>query len=171
MPFLRSIAQGPLWREMEKSSRTSLSIETTLPPLSPAFLPKGQMGRHFRAVSRNGQVLLMSPQPLGEMEHRRVRLRVSIWHRAHLPREAPGPWGLLLFARALEVSAGPGVQFPVLAAALGGAHACEAALSVELGGGRFLNFLPEGPLSGSGLSLPREEPAHGSRAATKRETP
>lgn len=146
MSFLRSIARGPLWREIENSWRTSHWLEAALPPLGAAFISKGKIGRHFRAVSRNGMVLLIGAEQHAEISAARMRLRMSIWHRAHLPNEAAEPWGILLYAQRGEANgpaAIPAAGHRGLIASLDADHAPDSALSIELGGQRVLNFFSE----------------------------
>jgi hypothetical protein len=68
-------------------------------------------------------------------------LCLSIWHRRHLRDEPPSPWGILLVAKPAAAPR-PGAQRSLLVASLGASHASDAALSIDLGGQRFLNFLP-----------------------------
>lgn len=140
MNFLRSIARGPLWDDIENASRTSSWLDVALPPLGPAFISKGKMGRHFRAVSRNGLVLLICAEPHPEIGAKRMRLRLSIWHRAHLPGEAAEPWGILIYAQRCQGNGSPAIANRSLMALLDDDHAADCALSIELGGRRVLNF-------------------------------
>jgi len=137
---MRSIARGPLWTEFESSQRTSLSLNVTLPPLGPAFIPKGKVGRHFKSISRNGLILVMSAVPLKELaESASVQLRLSIWHSSHLPSEPALPYGLLLYAQPLQIiSTQPRER--LYRAEMTASHSTGAAFSLELGGGRFLNI-------------------------------
>jgi hypothetical protein len=142
-PFLHQIARGPLWREFESSSQTSLALDVVLGPLTQAFIAKGKVGRHHRFISRNGLVLVMGVEPLGEMERRRVRLCVSIWHRSHLFGEPPRPWGILVrvhCAGQLEIPSVRERTSTLLRAELTSVHAPDAALSIDLGAGRVLSF-------------------------------
>jgi hypothetical protein len=137
--LMRSIARGLLWSEFE-SSRTSLLLDVTLPPLGRAFIPKGKIGRHFEFISRNGLVILMSAVPPKELQNpTAVRLRVAIWHRAHLHTEPTTPFGLLLHAQPLQIIATQARE-RLYRAEVTASHSADADLSLELGGERFLNI-------------------------------
>lgn len=62
--LMRSIVRGPLWTEFESSPSTSLFLNVTLGPFGPAFIAKGKVGHHFKSISRNGLIILMSAAPL-----------------------------------------------------------------------------------------------------------
>jgi hypothetical protein len=82
----------------------------------------------------------MSTAPLQELAvNAHVRLRLAIWHRAHLPNERATPYGLLLHATPRDESH---LRASLIRyhAALDASHSPDAALSLELGGRRFLNF-------------------------------
>jgi hypothetical protein len=138
--LMRSIARGPLWIEFESAHRTSLLLDVALCPLGPAFIAKGKVGRHHKSISRNGLIILMSAAPLQELlDATLLRLRLAIWHRSHLPNDPATPYGLLLNVRLPRITqkqVGESGYRTLIAAA----HARDAALSLELGGGRFLNF-------------------------------
>jgi ferredoxin len=142
LPFLRTIVRGPLWEEFEAFCRSSLPLEVCFCHLERAFVPKGQVGRHFRSISRNGMVLMLSPRPTYELDDQQLHLRLLIWHRSHLPREPATPWGILLFARASKATDGPKSERSIFVVALEDSHDATAALSAELGGARVLNFFP-----------------------------
>jgi hypothetical protein len=143
LPFLRSIVRGRLWEELEASRRPSISLEVSLCRLERSFMLKGQVGRHFHSISRNGLVLLLSSRPVEELDNLQLHLRLSIWHRSHLPREPATPWGILLFAQASAAPYGLNREPPTLLTTLADSHATAAALSIELGGARVLNFFHE----------------------------
>ena len=142
MSLLQSIAQGPIWKDFEEAHRSSILLDAALPCLAPAFESKGRIGRHFRAVSKNGQVLLLTPREAGEMEDAITRLRLSIWHRPNHSGEKPEPWGISLCA--LANCTGFAAQPRLLFAKLDHGQARGAALSIALGDERFVNFLPSG---------------------------
>jgi hypothetical protein len=104
--------------------------------LRPAFLPKGQVGRHFRAVSRNGRVLVASDMPLEAMSGRVVSARFQTWHKAILPEELPVAWGVLLCIRAER---GSGAA-PMYEARLVHEGQDDSALILEVGGLRVLEI-------------------------------
>ncbi|MGH9684841.1 MAG: hypothetical protein ACRD4S_14660 [Candidatus Acidiferrales bacterium] len=146
MLFLSSIAAGSLWSEFDSGIWSSMLLDVTLPPIASAFIAKGKVGRYNRAIARNGMVLLLSSCELPKLERSRIRMRISIWHRVVLPGDRPAPHGLLFVADAFK---GGGMQggnaqdsaLQSLAGSLSGSHDTSALLSIDLGGGRFLNFV------------------------------
>jgi hypothetical protein len=139
--LMRSIARGPLWTEFESSRRTFLPLGVALPPLRPAFIPKGKIGRHFKSVSRNGLILLMTTASTDDLQYSTaVRLRIAIWHRAHLHTESATPYGLLLHAQPLQIISTKSHQ-RLYRAEVTASHSAGAALSLELGGERFLSIV------------------------------
>lgn len=141
--MLRAIARGPLWDEFESSHRTSLSLDVALLPLGLAFIQKGKVGRHFKFISRNGLILIMTTTLLRDLpDSAIIRLRLATWHRSHLQNERAMPYGLLLHARPLQIthmqSRAHLYRTEVIAC-----HSEGAVLSLELGGERFLNFFDE----------------------------
>jgi hypothetical protein len=136
-----SLASGPLWVEFESSAQSSLRFDAAFCPLGSCFIPKGNIGRHFQSISRNGLILLMSTTPAREFgQGALVHLRLSIWHRAHLPGEAAAPYGLLLHAQDLEPVESHASAGPLYRAEIAPAPLSTRVLSVALGAGRFLNF-------------------------------
>jgi hypothetical protein len=79
-----------------------LSLMVSLCDLRPRFIPKCKVGRGYRAIARNGRVLLASDCPLVELANRIVCLRLQTWHKAILPGDPPAPYGLLLCVRCKE---------------------------------------------------------------------
>jgi hypothetical protein len=90
--------RGPLLAE---ARRWPLSFGAVLCDLRPRFLPKCRVGRGYRAVARNGRVLLASDLPLDELTGRAARVRLQTWHRAILAGDTPEPYGLLVCVRCL----------------------------------------------------------------------
>ena len=139
--FLRAIAHGPIWNHFRKSGKSSVMLDTILCPLGRAFILKGKVGSHWRSISRNGLVLLVSRSPIAELENVRVRVRLAIWHRSHLHAERAKPWGILLCANTLEGSRKSDQMGDFMRTAIAREPVAEAALSIGLGGERTLNFL------------------------------
>src|SRR6185437_14402396 len=139
--FLRNIAQGPIWREMESRGSAAI-LRARLGDFGASLIAKGKVGRHFRAISRNGLVLWMSALPMSECCDAMLRLRISIWHRASLPGERPSPWGLLVYVEPCPSAAPDSVSPPesVYDGTFESCAAPHAALSIELCNRRFLNF-------------------------------
>ena len=135
--YLESLSQGR--RKLNHTRHNSL-------PFRPPFIGKGRIGSHGRSISRNGLVLLMSRSSVAELEleNARVRVRLAIWHRSHLRGERAKPWGILLCANILEASCGSGQLGDFMRPVVAGGPMAEAALSIDLGGERTLNFLAPG---------------------------
>jgi hypothetical protein len=139
--MMRSIARGPLWDEFEPSRRTSLLLDVTFPPLGPAFIAKGKVGHHFKFISRNGLILVMSTLALRDLpDPVTIRLRLAVWHRSDLQNEPAMAYGLLLHARPLHIT-GIESRERLYRSEVNSSHPSDAALSLELGGERFLNIL------------------------------
>lgn len=139
--LLRAIAHGPIWNHFRKSGKTSVMLDAILCPLGRAFIGKGKIGSHCRSISRNGLVLLMSRSSVAELENVRVRVRLAIWHRSHLRGERAKPWGILMCVNTLEGSRKSDQIGDFLRTAITQKPIAEAALSIDLGGERSLNFL------------------------------
>jgi hypothetical protein len=129
---LRSLLHGPL---LSPEMPWPLTLRARLGDLRPRFLPKGEAGRGFRAVARNGRVLLASDRPVAELAGRHAEVRLQTWHRAILPGEAPRPWGVLLCVRGLGDGAAADYT-----AALQRAGEGAFALALDVGGGMWLFF-------------------------------
>jgi hypothetical protein len=136
------LLHGPL---LDRAGSLPFTIRVVLCDLSARFLAKGRAGRGYRAVARNGRVLLASPMPLSELAHREVRVRFQVWHTAVLPGDAPEPHGILLGARApLARRTTPDAE-NVYRAQLVRNVAELFVLELEVGGGMSLAFSkPEG---------------------------
>jgi hypothetical protein len=137
----RHLLNGPL---LAAGVPWPLTLRARLGDLRPRFLPKGPAGRGFRAVARNGRVLLASDRPASELAGRAAEVRLQTWHRVILSGEAPRPWGVLLCVRCLDDAAE--VDY---VAQLGRAAEGAFDLALEVGGGMRLQFR-RAPLSFSG---------------------
>lgn len=140
MPRLCSIARGPIWSDFEEAHRSSILLHAAVPCLAPAFTSKGRIGRHYRAVSPNGHVLLVTSCEASEMHDAIARLRLSVWHQSRHRGEPAAPWGIVLCT--LLHCTGFADQPRLLFAKLDTSPAEHAALSISLGVGSFVNFLP-----------------------------
>ncbi|HEV2949452.1 MAG TPA: hypothetical protein VGX70_18900, partial [Gemmataceae bacterium] len=58
---LKHLIRGSL---LESVDSESIRFGAILGDLRPRFIPKGQIGHGYRAIARNGRVLLASTQPL-----------------------------------------------------------------------------------------------------------
>jgi hypothetical protein len=90
------LLHGPL---LDQAGRLPLTVTAVLCDLRPRFIAKGTAGRGYRAVARNGRVLLACDQSLAELVGRAARIRLQVWHRALLPGDRPEPYGLLVCIR------------------------------------------------------------------------
>jgi len=113
-----------------------LTFRVQLDDLRPRFLPKCQIGRGYRAIARNGRVMLASDRPLTNLIGQEVRLRIGVWHRAIMTGDRPEPYGILLYVRA---AVGPGNE-PIFSARLMTGPPDSADLALDVGGGKALVF-------------------------------
>lgn len=125
-----------------------LRLFVRLGDLGPAFLPKGQVGRHFRAIARNGRVLLASDLPATAWAGRCARARLQTWHKVILPGSPPEPYGILMCLWTLKDAASERFYEGHLQ------QAADASLPLclELGGRRWLGFRRRDP--GAEVILP-----------------
>jgi hypothetical protein len=130
---LTELLSGPLFTSPQD---LPLCLHAQLCDLRPRFLPKGRVGQGYRAVARNGRVLLATNRPLAEWVDRPAQVRLQIWHRAILPGDRPEPYGILLCLRDILESA----LMPIYTTRLVGMPDPSCALAVELGGGLVLEF-------------------------------
>ena len=140
--LLDSLLRGPLWLATRS---WPLTLNACLCDLRSRFLPKDRVGRSYRAIARNGRVLLASDKTLEELAGWIARVRLQTWHKAILPDEQPEPYGILLRLGALDHRAELDVYGTRLASA--SQEACELALDV--GGGLRLEFRREAKYTAS----------------------
>jgi hypothetical protein len=119
------------------------SLRVRLCDLRPRFLPKCVIGSGCRAVARNGRILLCGDRPLDELSGQSVRVRLQTWHRAILPGESPGPYGVLLCVRCLPTD---DLSRSVFTTQLVRRSEAEGELRVEVGGGMVLDCRAGGRL-------------------------
>jgi hypothetical protein len=122
----------------------SLCFQAILCDLRPRFIPKCRVGGGYRAVARNGRVLLASNLPMESLIERKVAIRLQLWRKIILPGTKPEAYGVLMCARGLD----PGVRSGFEGQAV--YHSClvseppsAADLAVDLGGGMALVFFPQ----------------------------
>jgi hypothetical protein len=130
---LTDLLWGPLLTSLEA---LPLRLGVRLCDLRPRFLLKGRVGPAYRAIARNGRVLLATDRSLAELVDRPARMRLQVWHRRILPGDAAEPYGLLFSVRGVPLSA----QEQMYATRLVGAPASSFALAMDLGGGLVLEF-------------------------------
>jgi len=98
---LKHLIFGPL---LESGDRQSICFRAILGDLRPRFIPKGQIGRGYRAIARNGRVLLTSRYPLDELIGREADIRLQAWRKVILPGEEPEIFGVLICVQGFEDS-------------------------------------------------------------------
>jgi hypothetical protein len=97
---------GLLWGPLVSPPQIwPLRLDARICDLRPRFLPKDRVGQGYRAIARNGRVLLATDRPLTECVDLPARVRLQTWHRAILPGDRAEPFGLLLCIRSLSPSA------------------------------------------------------------------
>lgn len=131
--LLSEFVWGPLFTSPQA---LPLSLDVWMCDLRPRFLAKGRVGHGYRAIARNGRILLATGYPLAEGANRPARARLQVWHRAILPGDRPEPYGLLLCVRA----ALPPAPGPFYATRLVETPDASFALAVAIGGGQILEF-------------------------------
>jgi hypothetical protein len=146
-----SLLRGFLW---STTPSWPLAFDVHLCDLRPRFLLKGRIGRGYRAIARNGRVLLASDATLPVLAGRLARVRLQTWHKSILPGDRPQPYGILFCVRALEhpphrtlssmSGREGGVTEPgardVYTTRLGSASHEPFELALEVGGGLRLEF-------------------------------
>jgi len=138
---LAPLLGGLLLEQNDVLPAEGLQMTTALGDLGRAFIPKGGVGRHYRAVSRNGRVLLATDRPLEECGNRIVWLRIACSHRQILSDDESCQWGVLLVAwTPPELSAAASPRPVVYEAHISRDLAPGAELSIDLGGLRVLSL-------------------------------
>jgi hypothetical protein len=109
--------------------------------LRPRFLAKGKAGRGYRAIARNGRVLLASDCAVAELSGRIAQVRLQTWHRAILPFEPPESYGVLVVAQC-DLRCPEGISYGTRLV-----KTCEEpfALALDLGGGQTLQVYELAP--------------------------
>jgi hypothetical protein len=129
-----------LWEDLDRRRAGSLRLRAEFCDLGHAFIPKGQVGRHSRSISRSGLILLMNSMPSEKMQGSMADVHVSVWHRSILPQFPPEPYGVLLTLRpALRGVLHQRMEHTYIAT-LREASSPDFVLSLDVGGGRILVF-------------------------------
>jgi hypothetical protein len=134
--LLATLISGPLVEPI----RLPMTLPALLCDLCPRFIPKSQVGRGYRAVARNGRVLLASDLPLPELAGVQAQVRLQIWHKVILPDDPPSPYGLLLCIRTGKGADSPVLYRTRLVRRSGSAGPTSAGLTLDVGGGMELEF-------------------------------
>jgi hypothetical protein len=86
-----------IWgHRLESANSEAIVFHAILCDLRPRFIPKGRVGRSFRAISRNGRILLISRIPLDELLGREVVIRLQPWRKVILIGDKPVLFGILM---------------------------------------------------------------------------
>jgi hypothetical protein len=129
------LLHGPLF---ESAGRLPIIVSASMCDLRPRFLEKGMAGRGYRAIARNGRVLVASWLPLADLPGRDAQVRVQTWHRVHLPGDVLRPFGLLVCLRpCASARAKPLYQAELMRSGFG-----EFVLELAVGGGMILALQP-----------------------------
>src|SRR5437870_4378628 len=131
--LISELLSGPLFTGAQA---LPLRLDAWMCDLRPRFLAKGRVGQGYRAIARNGRVLLATDQPLAELVERPAQARLQVWHRAILPGDAAEPYGIVLWMRSDPRSA----PCPVYTTKLVRDPAPCCVLAIQLGGGLVLEF-------------------------------
>jgi hypothetical protein len=131
LELLDELLQGPAW---STARAWPLTLTVRCCDLRPRFISKGRVGRHYRAIARNGRVLLASDVTLAELVDTIACLRMQTWHSAILPVDRPSPRGILLVFRRSEQ------ETAMFETRLSGLSAEPCELGIDVGGGSRLEF-------------------------------
>jgi len=136
MPEALAIPEGLL----VDGGELPLSLNACLCDLRPRFIPKGQVGQGFRAVARNGRVVLASDVPVTELPGRVAHVRVQTWHKVILAGELARPYGLLLCVRQAGHAKTAAILQTRLVNAVDRNVSADVVLAIDVGGGSVLEF-------------------------------
>ena len=126
-----------LWGPLLPSPQVlPLRLQLWLCDLRPRFLAKGRVRQNYRAIARNGRVMLATDRPLADLTDRPARARLQVWHRAILPGDRPEPYGIVFYLRSVSRSLGS----PVYRTRMVKTPAPGCSLALDLGGGLVLEF-------------------------------
>jgi hypothetical protein len=125
-----------LWGSRLASQALPLSLHARLCDLRSRFLAKDRVGRSYRAIARNGKVLLATDRSLADLADQPGRVRLQVWHRAILAGDKAEPYGILLCIR----SGSRSVIRPIYRAGLVRCPSPTCPLALEVGGGLVLEF-------------------------------
>jgi len=122
----------------------SVCFRAALCDLRPRFISKGRVGRSYRAVARNGRILLASNLPLESLGGREAEIRLQPWRKIILSGDRPEVYGVLMCVRCLDpgdhVGSSRNAGNAVLQTNLVGSCRQPFDLAVDVGGRIFLVF-------------------------------
>jgi hypothetical protein len=143
MTFRSDAAGNLLWGTvLDQAGGLPLSVLSLLPDLRPRFMAKGKVGRGYRAIARNGRVLMASDRNLAELAGEISLVRLQAWHRSILPREPRRPYGLLLVVQRVLPTSGAEVPYTVR---LVDVAKVQSDLVLNVGGCKVLEFVQPPP--------------------------
>lgn len=134
-----------IWgRLLESADAESILFHAILCDFRPRFIPKGRIGRGYRAIARNGRVLLTSRLPLEALVGQEAIIRLQPWRKVILAEEKPQVYGIILSARCTD-PAGPScldraTQDKTFQTRLSDESQALADIALDVGGGRTLLF-------------------------------
>ena len=134
-----------IWgRLLESAEAESILFRALLCDLRPRFIPKGRIGRGYRAIARNGRVLLTSRLPLEALVGREAVIRLQPWRKIILPGEKPQVYGILLSVRCIDP--GPSrldraIKDETFQTRLSDDSQAPADMALDVGGGMTLLFV------------------------------
>jgi hypothetical protein len=118
----------------------SICFRAVLCDLGPRFIPKCRVGRGYRAVARNGRVLLASNVPIESLVDREAQIRLQPWRKVILPGERPEIYGILMCVRSVDPTPSEKRRGPKFRALLASETSTSAELALDVGGGMKLVF-------------------------------
>jgi hypothetical protein len=128
--------------ESDSADSESLCFRALLCDLRPRFIPKCRVGNGYRAVARNGRVLLASNLPLESLIEREANIRLQPWRKVILPGERPETYGVLMCARSAHGLRSLLEGHTVYQSCLLNEPQSSTDLAVDVGGGKVLVFFP-----------------------------
>jgi len=141
---LERLIWGPLWMGRDHGCE-SIIFDAVLCNLRPRFIPKGRVGRGYRAVARNGRVLLAANLPLEALADSLAAIRIQPWHKVILPGEMAELFGILICASCPDPGKPSGLhqatKEPIFEACLSADLQAPADLALDVGGGMTLLFM------------------------------
>ena len=129
-------------RESVPADSESICFQAILCYLRHRFIPKCRVGRGYRAVARNGRVLLASNVPMESFIEREAQIRLQPWRKVILPGERPETYGVLMCARCSDPDHRSGLESQAIyRSCLVSEPPSTADLAVDVGGGMVLVLL------------------------------
>lgn len=117
----------------------ALAFLAVAPDLAGPVIPKGRLGHHDQAISRNGRVLILSDTAMSEFPGLLSLCTLQTWRKTILPGSSPEVWGVIL--RVLTRFSQTLPDYPRMErTAVTRAHDPHAWLSLDLGARAFLVF-------------------------------